>query len=449
MPGELPFDTWKIPVYAINLARRRDRKNSIINEFSNLEEFDFSIVEAVEHDIGAVGLWLSIKKIISNLVIANSPLAIICEDDHQFTSSYDKNLLLDAIKRGYEKDADVILGGVHWYDIAIQATGPLFWVHQFTGAQFTVVFRKFYETIENAAFNEFDAADLKISTLSDKIFFINPFISVQKEFGYSDVTDRNNKNGRITALFNNSQGCVQNIDIVGKHFKNLENTKITQENIDDCSGFFLSTYLLVSNEDDGRYSDFIRQFDDKPEFRINVTEIVPSPTTDIALLSSIKNIIKYSIALEEDVVAICFPGHRFSPSYSKENFFQNIIAAHERGTDILLGGLRYFSQAVVIAQNYMWIDAFYGSMFLVIYSKVFDDILNINVDTEFVLDEVLSELTSNKLLLYPNISTTPNDICTTRLNNECSIGFFIKPDKYINTAAALDIIYLKTLSLSH
>ncbi len=48
-----------------------------------------------------------------------------------------------------------------------------------------------------------DAADHKIGTLTDKKFIIYPFLSVQRDFGYSDVTILNNEKERVGNLFQN------------------------------------------------------------------------------------------------------------------------------------------------------------------------------------------------------------------------------------------------------
>ncbi|WP_431293124.1 hypothetical protein [Pedobacter sp. P26] len=42
---------------------------------------------------------------------------------------------------------------------------------------------------------------LKISSLTENKFVIAPFVSVQKEFGYSDVTLKNNGTARVERLF--------------------------------------------------------------------------------------------------------------------------------------------------------------------------------------------------------------------------------------------------------
>jgi hypothetical protein len=59
-----------------------------------------------------------------------------------------------------------------------------------------ILFKQFYNAILETEFGEYDAADYKIAALTNNIFFIYPFISVQKEFGYSDATTKNNREGR-------------------------------------------------------------------------------------------------------------------------------------------------------------------------------------------------------------------------------------------------------------
>jgi len=62
-PVELSDDI-SIPTYVINLAERTERKAHIINQFKNKPEFAVKIVEACKHEIGAVGLWQSFRKIV-------------------------------------------------------------------------------------------------------------------------------------------------------------------------------------------------------------------------------------------------------------------------------------------------------------------------------------------------------------------------------------------------
>src|SRR5690348_7621180 len=100
-----------IPVFAINLKSRTGRKQHILQQFCQKEEFDLHIVEACQHPNGAIGLWKSITHILQDLVTDESEYIIICEDDHEFTNDYDKKYLLKCINYANENDADVLLGG--------------------------------------------------------------------------------------------------------------------------------------------------------------------------------------------------------------------------------------------------------------------------------------------------------------------------------------------------
>ncbi|GAB3357748.1 hypothetical protein GCM10027566_21900 [Arachidicoccus ginsenosidivorans] len=67
-----------------------------------------------------------------------------------------------------------------------------------------IIFSKFYQILLNFNFKVSDSIDYVISKLSKKIYCITPFISVQKDFGYSDVTQMNNGTNRVHKLFINS-----------------------------------------------------------------------------------------------------------------------------------------------------------------------------------------------------------------------------------------------------
>lgn len=92
----------------------------------------------------------------------------------------------------------------------------MFWIGKFTGLQFTVVFRKFYDTLLGSELHINDAADFHVSFLSRSKFVIHPFISIQKEFGYSDVTKENNNEGRVERLFKETSGGLESLKKVRK-----------------------------------------------------------------------------------------------------------------------------------------------------------------------------------------------------------------------------------------
>jgi GR25 family glycosyltransferase involved in LPS biosynthesis len=208
-------------IFVINLKKRPDRKEHILRELNLKNEFHFSLVEAVEHHNGAIGLWETIKNIVLKESGSLPEYIIICEDDHEFTEHYYPENLFNAIEEAKKKNADILMGGVSWFSDAVQVSSNLFWVDQFTGAQFVIIYKKFFGAIIEADFNQGDTADKKMTTLTNNKFMIYPFISIQKEFGYSDATAKNNIDGYVTQLFNNSSEKLGHLIKVGA-FYNLK-----------------------------------------------------------------------------------------------------------------------------------------------------------------------------------------------------------------------------------
>lgn len=202
-----------ITVNVINLKHRTDRRSHIIKQFCDKPEFLINIVPAITHEKGTYGLWQTILQIVREEKERDSDFFILCEDDHTFTENYSLELLLGCILQAKSLNADMLSGGCSWFHSAVQLRKNLFWVDKFTGMQFTVVFNKFYLQILNANFGEEVIADFSLSSITNYIFVIYPYISIQKEFGYSDVTLRNEEEGYINRIFNTS---IKRLDILNK-----------------------------------------------------------------------------------------------------------------------------------------------------------------------------------------------------------------------------------------
>lgn len=207
------FDQLTIPVYIINLQERTDRLQYVVHEFSNRPEFEINIVPACKHKCGALGLWLSIRKIISIAKEKEEDVIIICEDDHHFTSAYSKDYLFQQIINGYAMGADYLNGGGADFRNALKISEHLFWVEIIRCTQFIVIYKEFYDKILSADFDENVLADVMLSDLTENKMLIYPFVSVQRDFGYSDVTRIFNLNdGRLTKMFENAQRRLECID---------------------------------------------------------------------------------------------------------------------------------------------------------------------------------------------------------------------------------------------
>lgn len=193
-----------LPVYVINLRKRKDRYKSICNEFKDRKDF-YLIYQKVNLSKNSnVALWNNIRRCVKDAKNKKYEIMIICEDDHVFTKDYDWSFLMSSINRAKSFKADILSGGVSWFEHAIQIEDNIFWMDKFTGCQFLILFKDAYEKILQATFLATDFADYKLSEILNRKFLIFPFVSNQKDFGYSDVTPKNDGTNRVVDLFNKS-----------------------------------------------------------------------------------------------------------------------------------------------------------------------------------------------------------------------------------------------------
>lgn len=191
-----------VPVYAINMKERTERRKHIISQFEGREEFDFHLVEACIDTDGRKGLWKSIVSIVKKAKEDKEQVIIICEDDYYFTKNYSPGLLMYEIKKGYHLGADLLTGGIGGFGDAIPRDFRLYQIDWFWCTQFIVVYSALFDKILSYDFRINDTADGVLSVLAYRKMVIYPFISEQKDFGYSDVTQSNQEYaGRIREHF--------------------------------------------------------------------------------------------------------------------------------------------------------------------------------------------------------------------------------------------------------
>lgn len=196
------FDDVFIPTYVINLKERTERLQHIIKQFDGKDEFDLTVVEACEHNNGRIGLWNSIVKIIKIAIENNDDVIVICEDDHLFTKDYSKEYFISNVIEAHGQGVDFFSGGIGGFGSAVPTSKNRYWIDWLYCTQFIVVFEKLFNDILSYDFKDDDTADGVLSQLSVNKMTIYPFVSIQKDFGYSDVTKSNNENiGMITQHF--------------------------------------------------------------------------------------------------------------------------------------------------------------------------------------------------------------------------------------------------------
>lgn len=213
----------KIETFAINLEKRTERKQHIIKEFEGRDLYDLIVFKAVEHEIGAIGLWKSMRKIVQIAKDKELEYVLICEDDHIFTKHYSDEVLLNFIQKSKELNSDISLGGISGFQDCISIKEDILWINRFSGTQFMIIFNKFFRKFLSINLDRTENIDLKLPELTDKIFCIFPLISAQKGFGYSDVTAKNEKTEVLEAYFDNVSKRIQLLKRVEKHFQEFYN----------------------------------------------------------------------------------------------------------------------------------------------------------------------------------------------------------------------------------
>lgn len=394
----------KINVFIINLIQRTDRKASILSEFAAKEEFQITMVQAIEHPIGAVGLWQTLCGIVGQASEGDLDYVVVCEDDHTFTPHYSALNLQKAIADAIQFQADVFLGGVSWFTTCIPVAKNLYWVEKFSGLQFTVIFKQFYRKILDSDFQPTDAADYKISLLSDQTYFIHPYISVQRNFGYSDVTSENNKMDKVESLFSDScmlvDGTIQVVSFYKKMMENLVKP-VALSNLDNMS---ITTYIIHSKGGGKGLSHIQSQFEGRSEYDVRVTNLCEHNNIENAYWITLNKIIQQATEEDEDVIIVCDDDHLFTQAYSRQCLMRQIIEGHQLGARILCGGVDNFETAIPITQDKFWLRAFKSASFVVLYQSVFDKILRQPFLKDSTIESLFREITSNKMVVYPFIS---------------------------------------------
>lgn len=181
-------------------------ENILLTSLKEKKEFDVTIVHAVKHEIGAVGLWKSIRNVIQLAIDNEDDVIIICEDDHEFTEDYSKEFLLKNVIEAHEQGCNYLTGGTGKFDFAIPVAENRYWTNHCLSTQFIVLYRKFFQKILDEPYDDTIIADIKLSEMTSHKMILFPFVSLQHDFGYSDITSiHNEQKGLVQSMFAVSQ----------------------------------------------------------------------------------------------------------------------------------------------------------------------------------------------------------------------------------------------------
>lgn len=392
----------KIPVYAVNLTSRADRKASVLKQFSDKFEFALNVVPAIEHERGAWGLWQTFRQIVEDEAASESEFFVFCEDDHVFTAEYSFPIFKECIEEAEKYGADILSGGMSWYLTPVQVCANMFRVEAFNGMQFTVIFKRFYSAILAFGAEDGCVLDQRLSQISQNLYVMYPYISVQRDFGYSDVTSQNNTPGRVPQLFENMQCRLRSLDSVLHFYKKAPGFKTDCPlNLEEMT---IPAYVIHLPERREREESIREQFSKRTEFELHIVEACRDGVGATGLWKSIRSIVAKAEAAAEDVILICEDDHVFTPAYDKTRFLLQVWRAGMASSDILVGGIGGFGDFVHLGNELYWTDWFWCTQFVVIFRRAFIPILQAKFQSEDTADGILSSILPNKLVTYPFIS---------------------------------------------
>ena len=397
------MDNKIIPTYIINLEKRIDRKLYIQDEFRNRPEFDVNIVKAIEDEIPAIGLYKSLIKIILVAKEKSLPYVLICEDDHQFTQYYNEEKFINSIINLNNENVGVYLGGISWFDYAFPVKSGYYCVNSFNGTQFMVIYSRNYDVLLNAEFDKTTTIDVWIAKLTTKIYVSVPMLSVQKDFGYSDVTSQNDKLGIVEEYFIQTNNRWKALEIINEHIKKVDLLEVLPE--EDCVDLVLPTYLINEVANHHRLQYIKNQFKNKNEFHTQVLEVLNNSYNFSNSWNNLLSVVSFAKEKQEEVILVCWDNHEFQNNYDKRLLFTSVYQGAYLAADIILGGVSKVRQAIPVNNYLCWLDRFEGSQFVIIYNHFFDIILNESYHENEFVDSKLSNMTINKYVIHPFIST--------------------------------------------
>lgn len=201
------------------MKSRPDRRKHLEKQFRGKKEFSLHIIDAIEDPNGRLGLWKSMVKAVKTAISNGDDIMIICEDDHTFTQDYSRDYLFANIIEAEEQHVELLSGGIGGFGHAVPVSANRYWVDWFWCTQFIVIFKPLFNKILEYDFQDNDTADGVLSVIAKNKMTVYPFLSIQTDFGYSDVTASNDRfKGLISQHFKETDKRLAMVHNISHHF---------------------------------------------------------------------------------------------------------------------------------------------------------------------------------------------------------------------------------------
>ena len=123
--------TPSIFTFVICSASELDKKESLLQAFSDKEEFSLNFIEPILDESNTNGLWKTIQYIAANAIASNLDYFVICKDSHRFTANYNKSDFLNCIVQTQKIGGDLLCGDARSLASTMRVSKNIFWIDNF------------------------------------------------------------------------------------------------------------------------------------------------------------------------------------------------------------------------------------------------------------------------------------------------------------------------------
>ncbi|MDF2476947.1 MAG: hypothetical protein K0S24_2430 [Sphingobacterium sp.] len=213
------MDDITIPTYIINVSQSLNCFEAILSQFEGKDEFDIKIFSITEEETEDLMYWKAVRKAIETAIYNDEDVILICDENHEFTSSYKKEQLVSIIYEAHRLQASILLGGVNGdFRNLLPLKLGITWLEAFSQSNFIIIFRSLYNKFLNESFCSTENFFKKLSLLTSNKFVIHPPISC---FNRNNIKYKYDDENLQLFLTNSLQTSIARINKIHEIYQNI------------------------------------------------------------------------------------------------------------------------------------------------------------------------------------------------------------------------------------
>ena len=237
----------------------------------------------------ARGIWKYFKNI-TKKELENKSEFFLFSFEHSFLDfNFSPDFVFHCLKDTQKKRADVLLGGVESFDHPIQITANFFWIKNFSGFKFLIIFRHLYSKILKVRPSSKENIESCISKTAQAKFIIYSAVNSVRNFKNLYPNDTDNANSQKPMI---TSGLYQQLFMLDQTGNHLLAARKRKSSVFSLMDIIFPLYLINLKERPERLIHSLKQFKNKPEFEVNIIEARKHEIGAVGLWQSIVSCIK-------------------------------------------------------------------------------------------------------------------------------------------------------------